>query len=56
MEGDTPSFLNLIDNGLASFASPGHGGYVLYYATHENHVPRIPHPRFRGKWGIVGVR
>lgn len=31
------------------------GPFFLYYATHENHVPRIPHPRFRGASG-VGVR
>ena len=24
------------------------GPFFLYYATHENHVPRIPHPRFQG--------
>ena len=29
--------------------------FFLYYATHENHVPRLPHPRFRGSSGI-GVR
>ncbi|MEM9352112.1 MAG: arylsulfatase [Planctomycetota bacterium] len=29
--------------------------FFLYYATHENHVPRVPHPRFRGSSG-VGVR
>ncbi|MBK1875868.1 sulfatase family protein [Pelagicoccus mobilis] len=29
--------------------------FFLYYAVHENHVPRIPHPRFRGSSGL-GVR
>ena len=29
--------------------------FFLYYATHENHVPRLPHPRFRGSSGL-GVR
>ncbi len=29
--------------------------FFLYYATHENHVPRLPHPRFRGASGL-GVR
>ncbi len=29
--------------------------FFLYYATHENHVPRIPHPRFRGSTSL-GVR
>jgi arylsulfatase A len=31
------------------------GPFFLYYATHENHVPRIPHPRFLGS-SSVGVR
>jgi hypothetical protein len=31
--------------------------FFLCYASHENHVPRIPHPRFKGstvanKYGI----
>jgi arylsulfatase A-like enzyme len=29
--------------------------FFLYYATHENHVPRLPHPRFRGA-SSLGVR
>lgn len=29
--------------------------FFLYYATHENHVPRIPHPRFVGS-SSLGVR
>lgn len=29
--------------------------FFLYYAMHENHVPRVPHPRFRGASGL-GVR
>lgn len=29
--------------------------FFLYYATHENHVPRVPHPRFRGS-SSLGVR
>lgn len=29
--------------------------FFLYYATHENHVPRVPHPRFRGS-SALGVR
>ncbi|MGB0273551.1 MAG: sulfatase family protein [Opitutales bacterium] len=29
--------------------------FFLFYATHENHVPRLPHPRFRGSSGL-GVR
>ena len=26
--------------------------FFLYYATHEPHVPRVPHPRFAGKSGL----
>ncbi len=29
--------------------------FFLYYATHENHVPRLPHSRFRGSTSL-GVR
>ncbi len=29
--------------------------FFLYYAMHENHVPRLPHPRFRGATSL-GVR
>lgn len=29
--------------------------FFLYYAMHENHVPRIPHPRFLGSTSL-GVR
>lgn len=29
--------------------------FFLYYAPHENHVPRVPHPRFRNASGL-GVR
>lgn len=31
------------------------GPFFMYYALHENHVPRIPHPRFRGSTSL-GVR
>jgi arylsulfatase A-like enzyme len=29
--------------------------FFLYFATHDIHVPRVPHPRFKGKSGC-GVR
>ncbi len=29
--------------------------FFLFYASHENHVPRIPHPRFKGSTSL-GVR
>lgn len=31
------------------------GPFFLLYAMHENHVPRLPHPRFRGS-SSLGVR
>ncbi|GAA4470391.1 DUF1593 domain-containing protein [Nibrella saemangeumensis] len=41
MEGDTPSFLSLIDNGLGSSISPAYGGwggrYVWYQSYAETH-------------------
>lgn len=33
----------------------GKGPFFLYFATHDPHVPRVPHPRFVGKSGC-GVR
>jgi hypothetical protein len=35
MEGDTPSFLNLIDNGLASWWNPGWGGWGGRYVFRQ---------------------
>jgi hypothetical protein len=41
MEGDTPSFLGLVDNGLGWHVSPAYGGwggrYVLYQSYAESH-------------------
>ena len=41
MEGDTPSFLGLINNGLASYRNPGWGGwggrYIFRQPTGESH-------------------
>jgi len=34
MEGDTPSFLNLLQNGLASYESPSYGGWGGRYARY----------------------
>lgn len=28
------------------------GPFLLYFATHDPHVPRVPHPRFVGKSGM----
>jgi len=35
MEGDTPSFFNLINNGLASHISPSYGGWGGRYVLHQ---------------------
>jgi hypothetical protein len=43
-EGDTPAFLGLIDNGLASFMSPTYGGWGGRY------VWRQPHGETRPLW------
>ena len=45
-EGDTPSFLGLIDNGLASAMSPAYGGWGGRY------VWRKPHGETRAFWTI----
>src|SRR5690606_2615149 len=38
MEGDTPSFLNLIDNGLSNPERPEWGGWAACY---EHYTPRL---------------
>jgi arylsulfatase A-like enzyme len=30
----------------------GSGPFFLYFATHDIHVPRVPHPRFAGRSGM----
>ena len=35
MEGDTPSFFSLIDNGLGSYLSPSYGGWGGRYVLHQ---------------------
>jgi hypothetical protein len=35
MEGDTPSFLGLVDNGLGSVISPAYGGWGGRYVLHQ---------------------
>lgn len=42
MEGDTPSFLGLIDNGLASHVSPAYGGWGGRYALHQTYAETRP--------------
>lgn len=32
--------------------SAGKGPFFLYFAAHDPHVPRVPHPRFAGKSGM----
>lgn len=38
MEGDTPSFLNLINNGLGSFSSPAYGGWGGRYQLEQTYA------------------
>ena len=42
MEGDTPSFLGLIDNGLASHISPAYGGWGGRYVLHQTYAESRP--------------
>ncbi len=42
MEGDTPSFLNLVANGLAAEESPGWGGWGGRYALRKPHGETRP--------------
>jgi hypothetical protein len=42
MEGDTPSFLGLIDNGLASALSPAHGGWGGRYELRQSYGETRP--------------
>lgn len=44
-----------LQKAVAFIEAPREGPFFLYYAVHENHVPRLPHPRFRGSSGL-GVR
>ena len=38
MEGDTPSYMNLINNGLGSHISPGYGGWGGRYALKQTYA------------------
>jgi hypothetical protein len=42
MEGDTPSFLNLIDNGLGGHLSPAYGGWGGRYVLHQTYAETRP--------------
>jgi hypothetical protein len=42
MEGDTPSFLGLIDNGLGSSISPSYGGWGGRYVLHQTYGETRP--------------
>lgn len=42
MEGDTPSFLGLIDNGLGSALSPAYGGWGGRYQLYESYAETRP--------------
>ncbi|MDP4269011.1 MAG: DUF1593 domain-containing protein [Bacteroidota bacterium] len=56
-EGDTPSFLHCIPNGLRSMESPGNGGWGGRYVKVRNNVWMDPLPdsafqRPEGQWGF----
>lgn len=40
---------NLTRKGIAFIEQSKGKPFFLYFATHNIHVPRVPHPRFRGK-------
>ncbi|MEW6237367.1 MAG: nucleoside hydrolase-like domain-containing protein [Candidatus Omnitrophota bacterium] len=42
MEGDTPSFLNLINNGLGSDQNPAYGGWGGRYVLHQSYAETHP--------------
>lgn len=42
MEGDTPSFMNLINNGLGSHESPGYGGWGGRYSFRKTYADAGP--------------
>lgn len=42
MEGDTPSFFNLINNGLGSYISPSYGGWGGRYVLHQTYAETRP--------------
>lgn len=42
MEGDTPSFLNLIDNGLGSHIDPSYGGWGGRYELYQSYAEIRP--------------
>lgn len=42
MEGDTPSFLNLISNGLCSRVSPSYGGWGGRYVLYQSYAETRP--------------
>ncbi len=42
MEGDTPSFLNLIDNGMQSDVSPSYGGWGGRYVFRQSYAETQP--------------
>jgi arylsulfatase A-like enzyme len=44
-----------LDKAVEFIESNKEGPFFLFYAMHENHVPRLPHPRFKGSTPL-GVR
>jgi arylsulfatase A-like enzyme len=41
-----------VRNGLEFIEQNRRNPFFLYFATHDIHVPRLPHPRFKGRTGM----
>src|SRR3569833_520920 len=53
MEGDTPSFLSLIDNGLNDPEHPNYGGWGGRYEFYKPELPTGPDPFARPNWPVT---
>src|SRR6201992_1526404 len=53
MEGDTPSFLSLIANGLNDPEHPNYGGWGGRYEFYTPEISHDPHPFARPNWPVT---
>lgn len=53
MEGDTPSFLNLIANGLSDPEHPNYGGWGGRYEFYTPELSKAPDPFARPNWPVT---
>lgn len=53
MEGDTPSFLNLIENGLSDPEHPNYGGWGGRYEYYTPELSTKPDPFARPNWPVT---